>query len=373
MRRISSDTWSTVILFAMLVIAAGPALLGLVPLSIPYLAWLAILVLHFVSIFAALWGSGSPDTTTATASYVGFAVAVVTSWALVLTSNGQSLIAVILVVVTSVSPYLIPVAGGAILSVLNIVVIGIAVAPLYNEHWIAEATAVLGFYLVIQIATLLGSASHMREQKARHELAEAHVELQTASAQLAESARANERLRISRELHDLIGHQLAVLTIELEAAKHRADGDAMEHIQRADGVARDLLSDVRQTVSALRSEPANLDEALGRVVGDIVQPRVSLHVEPGIDVSEDQTLLFLRTVQEILTNAIRHSDARNVAISVRQSWDEIILDARDDGRGARQIRLGNGLRGLRERVEEAGGTVEFDGAKGFRVTARIPA
>jgi signal transduction histidine kinase len=78
-------------------------------------------------------------------------------------------------------------------------------------------------------------------------------------------------------------------------------------------------------------------------------------------------------VQEIVTNTIRHADARELRIEVRSDPDGIVLRAGDDGRGARDLQPGNGLRGLRERFESLGGDVTFDGSQGFGVTAKVPA
>ena len=220
---------------------------------------------------------------------------------------------------------------------------------------------------------MLSSATLVREQRLRRELSQAHVDLRAASALLSESARTAERLRISRDLHDLIGHQLTVLTLELEAAKHREGERAREHVDRANQVARDLLADVRQTVSELRTASSDLSEALRQVVRDLPDLEVSVDVAPGVQVDEEQAAALVRAVQEIATNTLRHADARELWIEVAARPPGVVLTAVDDGRGYRELVPGNGLRGLAERFEALGGGVQFDGANGFRVTATVPA
>src|SRR5699024_3798770 len=121
-----------------------------------------------------------------------------------------------------------------------------------------ETLMVGGFYMLIQLASAFRTATLPREKRMRTELAQAHVELKAEGILLAESTRTAERLRISRELRDLIGHQLTVLTLNLEAARHLDAEQGRPHIERADEVARGLLRDVRATVGEMRSRPADL-------------------------------------------------------------------------------------------------------------------
>ncbi|MEZ5087812.1 MAG: histidine kinase [Tessaracoccus sp.] len=369
MKRVDPATWSSIAVLAMLLIAAAPVLLGFIPTRIPHLLWIALFVVTFGTLIASLWGDEPGRSQRLT-----FGVSVLASWALLLSVGVVGLVPVILVVVVASSPYLFPVRVGIMLTIANLAVMVVAFLPSrMDDGWLAEMIALVGFYTVIQAASLFSSVSLIREQEARRELAEAHVELQAATAELAETARTRERLRISRELHDLIGHQLTVLALELEAAKHRANGEAAEHIHRASDVARELLADVRSTVGTLRTEAGDLRETLQRIVGSIAEPQVTLTVDDDVDVDESRTTLLVRAVQEILTNTIRHAHAQRMRIDVHADGADVVLAARDDGRGARDIHLGNGLRGLKERFDEAGGSVVFDGSHGFHVTARMPA
>jgi signal transduction histidine kinase len=138
------------------------------------------------------------------------------------------------------------------------------------------------FYLLIQVASAFSTATLLREVRMRTELARAHVELRAAGVLLEESARTAERLRISRELHDLIGHQLTVLTLSLEAARHLEGEQSRRQVERADQVARELLGDVRATVGEMRARPRDLGAALRGMVEGM----------PGLEVEIETTTSF---------------------------------------------------------------------------------
>ncbi len=123
----------------------------------------------------------------------------------------------------------------------------------------------------------------------------------------------------------------------------------------------------------LRVEPLDLAAALTRVVRDLPGLEVQIDVAPDVDVGEEQAAAFVRAVQEIVTNALRHAGARTLRIEVSSERGGAVLSAVDDGAGARKLTVGNGLRGLVERFEALGGSASFDGTCGFRVTAWVPA
>lgn len=217
--------------------------------------------------------------------------------------------------------------------------------------------------------------TQQREAESRSQLAEAHAELQATSALLEASSRSAERLRIARDLHDLVGHQLTALTLELEAATHASRADDPPHVQRARGIAKELLGDVREAVSELRSQQPGLHDALVAVTDGVPQLHVALTVDDHLEVDDRTTLAVVRCVQEIITNTVRHADADELCVAVTTRPDGgLCLTARDDGRGAETLRPGNGLLGIRERIEALGGTVTFrsDPGQGLQVTAEVP-
>ncbi len=230
-----------------------------------------------------------------------------------------------------------------------------------------------GLYLVLQIASAFTSVALQREQRMRTELTVAHAELAAAAVLSDEASRASERLRIARELHDLLGHQLTVLTLELESATHRAGEAQAEHLERARSVARELLGDVRATVGELRRRAPDLREALGAVAAAVPHPRVAVRVADDVSADEEQTAALLRVAQEAVTNAVRHAEgATTLQIDVAVAGDALTLVAQDDGYAAGDVEPGNGLRGIAERVEALGGAVRHDGVRGFRLEVELP-
>ena len=214
------------------------------------------------------------------------------------------------------------------------------------------------------------------ETEARRELARANAELRVATELLGVSSRVAERLRIARDLHDLIGHHLTALSLNLEVASHLATGDARESVEKSKELTKQLLADVRRVVSRLREdEPIDLGHALEAMRDIVGTPRI--HVDMPADLAIDDSAVAhvtLRCVQEIVTNAVKHSAGQNLWLRIARDNGELVIDARDDGVGAAAVLAGNGLRGLRERVEALRGRVEFTTrpGEGFAIHAALP-
>lgn len=226
-----------------------------------------------------------------------------------------------------------------------------------------------------QLVAVLMAVTTLRETRTRARLAEVNDELRAAQALLRGSAQAGERLRISRELHDLVGHQLTALALELEVAAHHASGDTARHVDRARRTAKDLLTDLRSAVSQLRTTPTEVPAAVSAMTA-ITKPEVHLDIADDVDfTAPDQAHTVVRCIQEIVTNAVRHADADHLWITIARTGAEITIDAHDDGHGAPAVRPGNGLTGMRERIEHLGGALTCHTApgQGFRLEARMPA
>jgi signal transduction histidine kinase len=187
---------------------------------------------------------------------------------------------------------------------------------------------------------------------------------------LDREARASERLRIARELHDSLGHHLTALALNLESALVRTEGEANADVQKAQALARSLLADIRAIVAAETTE-IDLAEALRDLATNVPQPRVHLEMD-SLDGVRSAHVIF-RCAQEIITNAARHSGAQNLWISIERSGGGVQLRARDDGTGA-EVADGFGIRGMRARVEAAGGELKItaEPGRGFAVVASLP-
>lgn len=193
---------------------------------------------------------------------------------------------------------------------------------------------------------------------------------------LAENSRTAERLRIARDLHDALGHHLTGLSIQLDVASRRVDGPAAADIREAHAITKLLLSDVRSVVSQLRqSGPVDVMPPLRAFAAAGSRPHVRIAGPETLMVYDAAAAdTVLRSIQEIITNAVRHSDADNLWIAMKATARGIELHARDDGRGAAAVICGNGLTGMRERFVELAGSLEFSTAagRGFEVRGFIP-
>ncbi len=214
------------------------------------------------------------------------------------------------------------------------------------------------------------------ESQARRELARANAELRATQEILAESRQLAERTRISRELHDVLGHHLTALSLNLEAARHTSEGAPREQIEKCQGLTKQLLADVREVVRTLRTdEPVDLERILAPLVEDIPRPQIHLRVPRDVSFEDpERAHALVRCIQEIVTNAVKHARAQNLWIELERGEGGILIHARDDGQGARELRPGHGLTGMRERLEKLGGRLELRSPprQGFFVDARIP-
>jgi signal transduction histidine kinase len=240
-----------------------------------------------------------------------------------------------------------------------------------------SALLLLPPYLGLQLVAFFVFNAMARETAARAALAASNAELRGVGQILADASRLAERVRISRELHDALGHDLTALSLNLEAALQLTQGKAHASVTTAQGLARRLLSDVREIVAESRArDGVNLAEALQALVDAVPRPRIHLDIPEGLRTPDpERAHTLLRCAQEMVTNAARHSDADNLWIRVRSEGEVLRIEARDDGRGSDGADGGFGIRGMRERIAQAGGELRVvtQRGQGFAVTALLPA
>ncbi|HDS1634613.1 MULTISPECIES: sensor histidine kinase [Stenotrophomonas] len=291
--------------------------------------------------------------------------------------SGSGLGSILMMVAAGVIPWML----SARLCVLWLLVSQLAVAPVYYIllnfplfEAVMQSLLYGGFSMFIFVTSLVAR----QQTQARDEQRRLNSELRATRALLAESARVNERTRISRELHDLLGHQLTALTLNLEVAGHLAEGQALDHVKRSHALAKLLLGNVREVVSQLRETGAiDLAAALRPLTENVPSLDIQLEIEDPLNVEDPQRAhVLLRCTQEIITNAVRHAGARHLWIKVyREAPDRVVVEARDDGVGADMVNVGNGLRGMRERLQQCGGQLQVETlpGEGFRLRATVPA
>jgi signal transduction histidine kinase len=232
-------------------------------------------------------------------------------------------------------------------------------------------------YLGFQLVAFFTFHLMARETAARAALSAANAELRAVQEILAASSRMAERLRIAQDLHDALGHRLTALTLNLEAALQRAEGQQESALRTAQALARELLADVRNIVSDARARDGiDLANALHSLAAAVPRPQLHLEIAPGLRIADpERAHILFRCAQEIVTNAARHSGAQNLWIVIERDAEMVRIRAHDDGRGSGGHTGGSGLRGMRERLESAGGEllVSSQPGRGFDVAANLPA
>lgn len=213
-------------------------------------------------------------------------------------------------------------------------------------------------------------------QNAKAELELKHQQLQATQQLLQAASRQSERTRIARNLHDLVGHHLTALTIQLQVASHQCDGEIKAQIDKCHQLARLLLSDVREAVSTMRQyADMPLADALTPLLALLPQHlTLKQQIEPRIklqDLQQAQHLLYV--IQEALSNSMKHSAATELHINAGISDGQLIIQLHDNGKLAGKWQPGNGIKGMQERIAECGGSIRFsDKAGAMALTIQLP-
>lgn len=197
------------------------------------------------------------------------------------------------------------------------------------------------------------------EQQARQELQQTHQQLLATQDLLMMASQQQERSRIARDLHDVLGHHLTALTINLQVAGHLTQGEAKAKVDQCHQIAKLLLSDVREAVSALREQQHfSIHQALDKLLTSVPGLQVNWTCPSDVelaDVNVAQQLLLI--VKEALTNTLRHSQASVFYLSIQPLDGMLQLDIYDNGTVAPHWKPGNGLTGMQERVAACAGSL----------------
>lgn len=239
-----------------------------------------------------------------------------------------------------------------------------------------NAIVVLAIYGGFQAFASLTVHAAARAEAMADELSAVNARLLATQSLLVESARDGERLRVSRELHDVAGHKLTALKLNLEILSRDPALAPRRELDVARQMAAELLDDVRSVVSQLRSSDGlNLEQALARLIEPVPRPPIHLRVEPDARATDTESAeTIVRAAQEGLTNALRHAAADNIWLTLTRRAGELELVIEDDGDYDGTYQPGHGLIGMRERLQAIGGElVAGRGARGgFRLLARMP-
>jgi signal transduction histidine kinase len=205
---------------------------------------------------------------------------------------------------------------------------------------------------------------------------------------------AEERVRMSRELHDVVGHTVNLLVVQAGAARLTLENDpatARDLLISMERTGRETLADLDRVLATLRADPAPAGPGSGPVSGssglahlpELVERftdsgvDAQLTVDPDLRLPRDLDLTAYRIIQEALTNALKHAAPCTATVAVRRDGGSVVIEVRDTGPGRRNSNAaGRGLLGITERVALSGGTFEHGngdrGGFGLRATLPLP-
>jgi len=247
--------------------------------------------------------------------------------------------------------------GFALLSV-GLIVEGLL---LHTTPWAWAFIALLIF--------MVGGTNLFMAQKIR-----ANSKLQMAHEEIEQLAKVAERERIARDLHDVLGHTLSVIVLKSELAGRLIAGDparAASEVADVESIARTALSEVRETIRGYRAE--GLAAEIKRAHSTLDAAGVTLICDekpPALNPAEETVMSLV--LREAVTNVVRHAQASQCVMRFARQNGATALVVEDDGRGGVREE-GNGLRGMRERIEALGGRFAVDGTRGTRLTIELPA
>ena len=260
--------------------------------------------------------------------------------------------------------------------------LGLILVPLWSSWWRAPTlgladwrmwTSVVSQFLWVLVPTLLVALARDRHAAREHERAEA-----------IERAASEERLRLAREIHDVVGHSLSMISLQSAVALRLLDADPAQARTSLDAIrssSKDALTELRRTLGVFRGDDTPLAptpslSAIPQLVADVRAGGVRVDLAPlpdaaGLGAATEAAAY--RIVQEALTNAVRHAPGRAISVAVGRAGRGLDVRVADDGAAGVRAEEGSGLRGMRERVDALGGTLEAGPtASGFVVTAWLP-
>jgi signal transduction histidine kinase len=333
-------------------------------------------------------------------------------------------LAIFIVIWSAILPYYVNWKKCVVLS------IPLALPTILIQGWVwQEQQAVLtgALFWTFNLFAMIMSNTAIKESKAREEADALNRQLLSTQQLMKQALTQDERLRIARNIHDVLGHHLTALTINLQVASRKADllesteSQAIKrHVEQSHSIAKLLLSDVREAISDIRENAAiDFSLAVNALIKDLPRPMVNLHIDDDLMLTNVRIAdCLLRSMQEALTNVIRHTQAHYFSISLTQHngaynllmQDSMVPHAADKTLSGEQpssiplfdkapcsysedaysegvqkkagpresdtssrVVAGNGLKGMQERVHELNGTIRWQQTEqGFCIAIHIP-
>jgi signal transduction histidine kinase len=231
----------------------------------------------------------------------------------------------------------------------------------YDGYFVSSFFHVI-IYFMLQIFGFSAIETILREERAKEELAAINQELLATRFMLKATSQKQERLRISRDLHDVIGHQLTALSLNLEVAKHKVSEEFKPLLETNLQLAKALLTDVRQVVKEMRDqEQVDLVSSLESMISQLPNCQLTVHSTSEINSLQlKQQLMFC--LQEGVSNALRHGKANLFTFASEKTDNSLVVELSDNGSADiidNNTMFGSGLAGMKERLVDFSCKVEL--------------
>ena len=248
-----------------------------------------------------------------------------------------------------------------------ILLIGVIAAAAALETWLLHLSGWFAFY-AIGLSIVVGGTNIFFAQRTRM-----YRQLKKANEEIEHLAKVAERERIARDLHDVLGHTLSVIILKSELAGKLIDRDperAKSEIADVERTSREALAEVRSTIRGYRAN--SLEAELQQAQSALETAGVTVKRETAsLMLNASQESVVALVLREAVTNVVRHAAARNCLLRLTPVNGSCRFEIQDDGCGGNSIE-GNGLRGMRERIEALGGTLRRETTQGTRLTIEFP-
>jgi len=245
--------------------------------------------------------------------------------------------------------------------------LAVVVAVVTLEWWLLHLSGWFLFYGG-GLASVIGVGNVYFAQRNR-----GNERLRKANEEIEHLAKVAERERIARDLHDVLGHTLSVIILKSELAGKLVDHDparAKAEIADVEQTSRAALADVRSTIRGYRAH--SLEAELKQAKATLETAGIIVRSESEeVRLTPTQESVVALVVREAVTNVVRHAQARNCQLRLMPVNGNCRIEIQDDGRGGGAVE-GNGLRGMRERIEALGGTLERENRSGTRLSIQFP-
>jgi len=258
-------------------------------------------------------------------------------------------------------PFAVETEGRAITLLLTVAAIGaLEWKLLHLSNWF--------LFYACGLALVIGGSNVFFAQRDR-----SLGKLRLANAEIEHLAKVAERERIARDLHDVLGHTLSVIILKSELAGKLIDRDparARAEIADVEQTSRAALAEVRNTIRGYRAH--SLDAEINNAKATLETAGVAVQAESAeLPLTPAQESVVALVVREAVTNVVRHANARHCQLRLAPLNGTCLLEIQDDGRGGVQEE-GNGLRGMRERIEALGGTIRRETSAGTKLIVQFP-